>query len=140
MNDKIKIPDNHRRRLSVTSKYVESGLNEIEDLLNNDGREQITQNITRNIDKEKKKKILELTRKLRIENEKMFKEVNLSPDKLYEDRIIRGTFSYIWTILIDSTATKMKGYGELSEGESELIDSYVNVLVDIVYKIQSIIH
>jgi hypothetical protein len=136
----MKIPENHKRKLSVTSKYVENGLNEIEDLLNNDGEKQITQNIIRNVDKEKKNKILELTKKLRTENEKMFKELNLNSDKLYEDRIVRGTFSYIWTILMDSTSAKMKGYGELSDDESKIIDSYVNVLVDIVYKIQSIIH
>ncbi len=139
MNNKIEIPENHKRRLSVTSKFVEKGLDEIESLLTNGNGNRIAQDIITNVDDEKKKNILKLTEKLRAENEKMFKELDLTPDRLYEDRIIRGTFSYIWSILIDSTSAKMKGYGELSDDESSVIDSHVNVLIDIVQKIQSVI-
>jgi hypothetical protein len=45
----------------------------------------------------------------------------------------------MWVLLSDSTAKALKGYGKLPPEQAKLLDYYVNNLLEVVYKIQSII-
>jgi hypothetical protein len=145
MNEKKALPDNHKRSLSVTARHIEQGIREIELLLLNNNPDNATStkesltSVIKNLNNEERASILDLIKYLKIENEKMIKDLNLPKEKLYEDRIVRGRLSHIWALLVDSTPKGLKGYGELNSNQAEVLDSYINKLLDIVYKLQAII-
>ncbi len=139
-NLKVVIPDNHKRSLSVTAMHIENSINEIEDLLiNQNGKEQLTEKIVFNLSDEQRKSILAYTKVIREKNKIMFNELNLNYEKLYEDRLIRSKLSHIWVILSDSTTEALKGYGEVYGEAADLINKNVNSLLETVNEAQSIV-
>ena len=139
LKQQINIPRNHKRSLSVTSRHVERNIDEIEDLLLTTSREKSTEIIHKNLDKQIIKKILELLSLLRIQNIKMFEELELDPLTSYENRIVRGKVSHIWTLLCDSTSESLKGFGPLSKEQAEKINNHINILLDTINKIQTLL-
>lgn len=138
-NDKVEIPANHKRSLSVTAHHIENSINDVEDLLTNKRQSTLTEKIIKNLNDNDRQEILKLTKLVREKNEKMFNDLNLNKNDLFEDRIVRSRVGHIWTILCDSTPAGMKGYGDLSEAEAKLISAHVNDLLNTVNEIQSII-
>jgi hypothetical protein len=137
-DEKLIIPPNHKRKLSITSRYIENNINEIEDLLNG-RRNNLTEEIENNIEDAVKLKILGLIKEMREKNEKMFNEMDLTEDRLYLDRMIRSRITYIWTILYDSLSKNLTGYGDLLQNEAELVDGHIKSMLELVFKLQSII-
>lgn len=138
--NKIPIPDNHKRSLSVLSRHIENGIDDVENLLAGDLNKKLTEKIHKNIGNETRGNILELVSELRKKNEKMFNELQLDPLSSFEDRIVRGKIGHIWTILCDSTAEALKGYGKLTARQAELLNSHVKSLLETVDKLQSLIN
>ncbi len=89
---------------------------------------------------EHREKILEIIKIIQEKNKNMFEELDLNENVFYEDRIIRSRINHIWTLLCDSTANALKGYGDLNAEQAQLIDKHINSLLDIVQEIQSMIH
>jgi hypothetical protein len=138
-HDRIHIPANHRRSLSVTAHHIENSIDELEELLNNKRQNKITEKIIKNVDSDERDEILNLINKVRKQNEEMFYALDLSSNEVYEDRILRSRIGHIWTLLCDSTPQSLKGYGETNEQQSELITRHVNNLLKTINEIQSII-
>ncbi len=141
MSDKTKvsIPDNHKRSLSVTARHIESSIDDIEELLNNRRHDSVTEKVIMNLDQEKRDKILELTKIIREKNRLMFKDLELNGNVFYEDRIVRSRVSHIWTLLCDSTAEALKGYGDVTPEQREMINKHVNSLLETINVIQSLV-
>lgn len=139
-NSKIVIPENHKRSLSVTARHIESSLNDMEELLKKERKESVTEKIIFNMTQEHREKILENIKIIREKNKNMFEELDLNGNVFYEDRIIRSRISHIWTLLCESTANALKGYGDLNAEQAQIIDKHINSLLDTVQEIQSIIH
>lgn len=141
MSDKTKvsIPDNHKRSLSVTARHIESSIDDIEELLNNRRHDSVTEKVIMNLDQEKRDKILELTKIVREKNRLMFKDLELNGNVFYEDRIVRSRVSHIWTLLCDSTAEALKGYGDVTPEQREMINKHVNSLLETINVIQSLV-
>lgn len=137
---KIKIPDNHKRSLSVTARHIESSINEIEELLTNKRHDTVTEKVIKNLSEEKRNQILNIAKIVHEKNQKMFNDLELNGNVFYEDRIVRSRVSYIWTLLCDSTAEALKGYGDVTPEQSELINKHINSLLETINQIQSIIH
>ncbi len=141
MSEKVKvsIPDNHKRSLSVTARHIESSIDDIEELLNNRRKDSVTEKVIMNLSQEKRDKILELTKVIREKNQIMFKDLQLNGNVFYEDRIVRSRVSHIWTLLCDSTAEALKGYGDVTPEQREMINKHVNSLLETINIVQSII-
>jgi hypothetical protein len=137
--NKIKLPDNHRRSLSVTAHHVEKSIDDIEELFTNKRKDKLTEKIVKSLNDEIRGKILELLSLIRIKNETMFHELGLNTYNSFEDRIVRANIGLIWTILCDSTPEALEGYGNLSEQQAELIRMHVGNQLEIVNEIQSVI-
>jgi hypothetical protein len=138
-HDRIRIPVNHKRSLSVTAHHIENSIDELVELLNNKRQNKVTEKIVKNVNNDERIEILNLISKVRKQNEEMFYELGLSSNEVYEDRILRSRIGHIWTLLCDSTPQSLKGYGETNEQQSELINKHVNNLLNTVNEIQSII-
>ncbi len=134
--NKIEIPENHKRSLSVTSQHIENSIEEIEEMLNKKDEKYLTKKVFRNIDEGTKQKILELTAILREQNKKMFEALNLFPNEYFEDRIVRSRISFIWTMLYDSMPEKMRGYGKLKDDEKEAIKVHIDKLLEIIEELR----
>ena len=138
-NEKIEIPGNHKRSLSVTAHHLENSINDVEDILTNKRQDTLTEKIIKNLNENERQEILKLTKLVREKNERMFKELELNKNDLFEDRIVRSRIGHIWTLLCDSTPQSLKGYGNLSEAQSKLISTHIDDLLQTVNEIQSII-
>lgn len=136
--EKLNMPANHKRSLSVTARKVEKTLDEIEAIINGDYNERLTERIIPIYTSEQKKEILDIVKLIRLENEKMFYELDLNPLELLEDRVIKAKSSYLWTILIDSTAKYLKGYGFVPKDVAKEVDSHINKLLSILDKLKNL--
>jgi len=136
----INIPDNHKRSLSVTARHIESSIDDIEELLTKKRHDSVTEKVIANMTQEKREQILQLTKVLREKNQIMFNDLQLNGNVFYEDRIVRSRVSHIWTLLCDSTAEALKGYGDVTTEQAEIINRHVNSLLETINIIQSIIH
>ncbi|MGQ9847070.1 MAG: hypothetical protein ACUVQP_06175 [Bacteroidales bacterium] len=137
--ENINIPDNHKRSLSVTARHIESSIDDIEELLTKKRHDSVTEKVIANMTQEKREQILQLTKVLREKNQIMFKDLQLNSNVFYEDRIVRSRVSHIWTLLCDSTAEALKGYGDVTPEQAEIINRNVNSLLETINIIQSII-
>lgn len=132
------LPENHERSLAITAKYIDNGIKEIESLLLNNNPSSSVLTIVKNLTQEKRIALLELLKELKSINEKMIKDFSLSPEIMYEDRIVRGKISLMWVILSDSTSKGLKGYGTLNPEQAQTLDEYINSLLTIVQQLQSV--
>lgn len=138
--ENINIPDNHKRSLSVTARHIESSIDDIEELLTKKRHDSVTEKVIANMTQEKREQILQLTKVLREKNQIMFNDLQLNGNVFYEDRIVRSRVSHIWTLLCDSTAEALKGYGDVTTEQAEIINRHVNSLLETINIIQSMIH
>lgn len=132
MNNKIQLSNNHNRSLSVTARAIEKTVNEIELLLNGNHKTYTAEIIQPVYSKEKKEKILEKLKDLKKVNDEMFETLKLRSQKLTEDRVVYSNLSYLWTILIDSKSDKLTRYGDVPADNAEIIDNYIDRLLDII--------
>ena len=138
-NNKIDIPANHKRSLSVTSHHIENSINDIVTILTNNQQDNLTEKYIKNMNEEMRKEILKLIEVIRTKNENMFNELSLQSSNIYEDRIVRSRISHMWTLLCDSTPESLSGYGEVTDDQSTLISKHVNSLLETVNKMQEIL-
>ena len=138
-NNKIDIPPNHKRSLSVTSHHIENSINDIMTTLTNNQQDNLTEKHIKNMNEETRKEVLKLIEVIRTKNESMFNELNLYSSNTYEDRIVRSRVSHMWTLLCDSTPESLSGYGEVTDEQGRLINKHVNSLLQTVNKIQEIL-
>jgi hypothetical protein len=136
MNNKLKLPENHSRSLSVTAKMIEEGLDEIKLKLSGNFDHKITQILEPSYDSETKGKIFEILNEIQAVNREMFASLSLTPQKSYESRVVQSQTVYLWSILIDSTSKKLSRYGDLTPEESKLIDEYIIKLLSLLEKLK----
>ena len=109
-------------------------------MLTNKKTDSLTEKIIKNISEEKRNQILSITKIIREKNKNMFNDLELNSSTLYEDRIIRSRITHIWSLLCDSTADSLKGYGVATPQNAELINDHVNSMLETINEIQSILH
>jgi hypothetical protein len=64
---------------------------------------------------------------------------NLEIKREYLHRVMAGHLSIFWTILEDSRAAKLEGFGGISPGLAAELDPRVDVLVRIVNSLKSVV-
>ncbi len=136
MDTKKLLPENHRRSLSVTAKFIEEGLNEIESVLKSNSNNSVTNIVEKSYDNETKEKIYTIIKEIQSVNKEMFTKFSLTPQTTYESRIVQSQAVYLWSILIDSSSKKLSRYGDLSPEESKLVDRYIQRLLSLVDKLK----
>lgn len=134
------LPDNHKRSLSVTARHVEKNISEIQRMLQSKTHSYKTEQIINDVHNDDSESVLKLLTILKNKNEAFFDELLLDKNILSERRILVSKISYIWTILCDSTANAMKGYGEVTPEQAKLIDKHINGMLETVDKIQYVLN
>jgi hypothetical protein len=125
----IKLPPNHNRVISVTAKTIEEELNELEIVLTQKNNNSIIRKFIPSFSDEKRKYLMEKINALRKLNNTMFIELNLKPSEITEEQIVKGKIAYLWTVLIDSKANALKGYGDLPDDLAQILDSHIDTLL-----------
>jgi hypothetical protein len=131
MKDKVKLPENHRRGLSVTAQMVDQTLNEMEELLRSRGNGKLTSRVKTTYSEEERARLLGAISQMRQANAEMFQALSLEPSHYTEDHIMAAKNSHLWTILVDSKTSGLKGFGELSPELADAVDSHVNRLLEL---------
>ncbi|GBD90666.1 hypothetical protein BMS3Abin04_01383 [bacterium BMS3Abin04] len=138
MSDKVSLPPNHKRVISVTARLLEKELDDLENLILND-QHHLTKRIKKTLNPDQRKSIIEIIKKIRTENEEMFHKFDLDFEKLSEHQLMFGKVSYLITILSDSTSKGLKGYGALGQEESGILDNCMNDIISKFNDIESIL-
>jgi len=126
-----KLPDNHRRGLSVTAQMVEQTLDEMEELLRSRGSGKVTTNIEPGYSESKRARLLTAIAEMRRANTEMFRILDLRRSHYTEDHIMAAKNSHLWTILVDSKSTSLRGFGELPPDLAQVVDSHINRLLEL---------
>ncbi|HEX2869383.1 MAG TPA: hypothetical protein VHO03_20230 [Ignavibacteriales bacterium] len=125
----IDLPPNHRRSLSVTAHFIEREMNSLEQTLLS-GEDMITEKIEKSYNEPEREALIGAIRQLKELNKKMFYDLGLNETIHTEEQIVRAKAGHLWTILIDSTPKGLKGYGMLPPDQAEVLDVYVNNLLE----------
>lgn len=115
---------------------IEQTLDEMEELLRDHGPDKLTLKIKRSYSEDERVRLLTIISKMRDANARMFRELNLEPSLYTEDRVISARITHMWTILVDSKARGMKGFGELSSEQATTIDAQVDALLTLLDELQ----
>jgi uncharacterized protein YjgD (DUF1641 family) len=129
------LPPNHKRVISVTAKTIEEELNDLELLLSSQKIDSRIKKIIPSFSDEEKKYLIEKIGELRKLNNRMFEALNLESSEITEAQIVKGKITYLWTVLVDSKAKALKGYGELPDDIAQTLDSYIDPLLKIIDEI-----
>jgi hypothetical protein len=133
--DKPRIPENHRRSLSVTARTIEKSLDEMEELLSRGDVHKLTYTVHSSYTDDERQSILEIIRELRKANEEMVNDLGLRSEERKEVQIIQARVAHLWTILVDSTSRGMKGFGVLSKDHAREVDQHVEKLLNLIQQL-----
>lgn len=138
MSDKISLPPNHKRVISVTARLLEKELDDLESLiLNNQNR--LTKRINKTLSSDQRENILNIVKKVKVKNEEMFRKFDLDFEKLNEYQVVYSKVSYLITILTDSTSKGLKGYGKLEKESAGMLDDYMKDMISNFDNIESLL-
>ncbi len=130
----MKIPESYRNALSSQLGVIEELLNEIESVLK-EGENFLFLKIERKIKKEKRKKIKEKIKELKKIISDMKQKFNLKEDVLTDIAVISSRTSKIWEILSDMKTEKMKRYGKIPDGLSDILDPLIDRMIKLTERI-----
>lgn len=136
MNDAIIIPENHRRSLSATAQLIDQTLDELEELLRDRKKESVASHLEQSYSVEERRRLLTAIAALRSANHDVFIALHLQATLRIEAQIVRAKNAYLWTVLMDSKANGMRGFGDLTEEQATLIDTHVDKLLKLLKEIQ----
>lgn len=138
MSDKVSLPPNHKRVISVTARLLEKELDDLESLiLNNQNR--LTKRVNKTLSSDQRENILNIIKKVKVKNEEMFRKFDLDFEKLNEHQVVYSKVSYLITILTDSTSKGLKGYGKLDKEAAGMLDDYMKDMISKFDNIESLL-
>jgi len=130
----MKIPESYRNALSSQLAVIEELLNEIESVLKEE-ENFLFLKIERKIKKEDRKKINERIKELKKIISVMKRKFNLKEDVLTDIAVISSRTSKIWEILCDMKTEKMKRYGKIPDGLSDVLDPLIDRMIKLTERI-----
>jgi len=131
----IELPPNHKRVISVTARTVEKELNELEIVLSQKKNDSNIKKIIHSFSDEERNYLLGKIGELRKLNNIMFEALNLDSAEITEAQIVKGKITYLWTVLVDSKAKALRGYGDLPENLASVLDNHINNSLEIISKL-----
>lgn len=131
--------ENQRRALSARLAMLDRFFSDIEQLLNGDGRRGEMFELINDLTDDQKEKVLSLLDDGRREIRASRHQFNLEVKREYVHRMMAGHLSIFWTILEDSRAAKLEGFGEVAPGLSAELDSKVESLIRVVNSLKSVV-
>lgn len=123
MSQEIELPDNHRRHLSTMAYIVEESLDRMERLLTSKGVERATSRISLSYSEQERIRLLALVSRMRSVNEDIVHAFGLRRVELTERQVVRASLTHIWTVVLDSTSSGMKGFGPLPDDLAREVDA-----------------
>lgn len=131
--------ENQRRALSARLAMLDRFFSDIEQLLNGDGQRGEMFEVINDLTDDQKEKVLSLLDDGRREIRASRHQFNLEVKREYVHRMIAGHLSIFWTILEDSRAAKLEGFGEVAPGLTAELDSKVDSLIRVVNSLKSVV-
>lgn len=122
------LPENYRRGLSVTAQTVERALDEMENILLSTNEKGST-GVLKVYDSEQRTRLLAAVAEMREANAQMIRILGLESSPRSESRIIGAKTAHLWTVLVDSTAKGLRGFGDLPEEQGRTINFHINTLL-----------
>jgi len=123
------LPPNHRRSISTTAQIVEKTLCEIEDILllqhSNNKATVIQQSYT----EKQRSELIDKINELKQLNGELILDFDLQKMIFTESQLLQSKTTFLWAVLMDSKAKKMKGYGKLSPVIAEKLDIGIDILI-----------
>jgi hypothetical protein len=135
MRNAVLLPDNHRRSLSVAAQFVERTLDEMEELLRSPGKLKLTSSVQPVYSAGDRDRLLAAIQRMREANTEMVRDLGLESSQFREDRVITSKQAHLWTILVDSKAAGLKGFGQLTSEQAQAVDDHVDTLLSLLNEI-----
>jgi len=131
--------DDQRRALSTRLALLDRQLTETEALIVGGRFEGAMFKIENRLSPNRTQQILALLQMARAHVARLRDRFELSVQREDLARHLAGHFGILWTILENSRAAKLKGFGDVPDQLSQTLDPEIDALVEIVQQIRSLI-
>jgi hypothetical protein len=120
----------HRGRLEATVSLIEDGLDRMERLLRESGRNGIVRSVEDHLSPAQRTSLLENVRQLRMELRAFADRFSLQRHPMDLRQVFNAELSSAWVMLEDCRPNRMKGYGvEFSRTGRAELEEYVEKLL-----------
>lgn len=132
--EKITLTDNHKRSISSSLRTVDKSLDELK-------KELVYQNdlvmhrITRSLAQDDITECLAVIEQIRSYISYLKAKYDLESSVTDITRMIHAKKSTLWDILVDTSSSRLKGYGEFPAKHAKEFDSDLNELIALVNKL-----
>lgn len=130
--------EHQRRALSTRLAMLDRFLYDLEQLLTEDSPRGEMFEVINDLTEEQRDKVLSLVNEARDEIRVARDQFNLEVKREYAHRVMAGHLSIFWTILEDSRAAKLEGFGGVSPALAAELDPKIKSLVRIVNSLKSV--
>lgn len=130
--------ENQRRALSTRLAMLDRFFYDVEQLLNAGSPRGEMFELINDLTDEQRERVISLVNQGRAEIRASRDQFNLEIKHEYLHRIMAGHLSIFWTILEDSRAAKLKGFGDVSPALATELDPKIESLVRIVSSLKSV--
>ena len=131
--------EHQRRALSTRLAMLDRCLYDVEQLLSGDSPRGEMFEVINDLTEDQRDKVLSLVNEGRNEIRISREQFNLEVKSEFLHQWLAGHFSIFWTILEDSRAAKLEGFGGVSAALATELDPKIDSLVSIVNAIKSVV-
>ncbi len=131
--------EHQRRALSTRLAMLDRFFYDVEQLLSGESPGGEMFEVINDISEQQRERVLGLLKEGRNEIRRSRDQFNLEVKREYVHRIMAGHLSIFWTILEDSRAAKLEGFGGVSPALAAELDPKIESLVSIVNAIKSLV-
>lgn len=131
--------ENQRRALSTRLAMLDRFFYDVEQLLSSDSPRGEMFELINDLTDEQRESVISLVNQGRAEIRASRNQFNLEVKHEYLHRMMAGHLSIFWTILEDSRAAKLKGFGGISPALATELDPKIERLIYIVNSLKSLI-
>jgi hypothetical protein len=131
--------EHQRRALSTRLTMLDRFLSDVEQLLSGSAPRGEMFEVVNDLSEEQKQNVRSLVKEARNELRISRRQLNLEIKREYVHRWLAGHLSIFWTILEDTRAAKLAGFGDVSPALAAELDPQIENLIRIVNSLKSIV-
>lgn len=130
--------ENQQRALSTRLAMLDRFFSDVEQLLTGEPLRGVMFEVINDLSEEQKENVFSLLKEGRHEIRMLRDRFNLEVKREYLHRVMAGHLSIFWTILEDSRASKLEGFGGVSPALAAQLDPRTESLLRIVNSLRSV--
>ncbi|MGA9364334.1 MAG: hypothetical protein WBW16_08200 [Bacteroidota bacterium] len=132
-----KLPETYQRVLKVVAQHIETSMDDIIALVQQDEKEGITRKVGPIFSMEKREQFIHAAEAMKAKLAEFVDYFHLEKQHFREDRIMRAKVALLWEMLEDTKSDKLVGYGQIPQPLQKEIDHWVGEFLRILHDLET---